>query len=412
MASIMSFKAVRPAKSKEALVASLPYDVYSEKEAREYVKDKPYSFLNIDLPQILFSEGCDLTDKNIFSAAGKYYKDLKEKGVFVQDEDSCLYLYEQTMDGRTQLGLVCCASMYDYENGVIKRHENTREDKERERVSHIYELSAHTGPVFLAYKDREELNKLFETITQRECIFDFVSDNNVRQRGWKIDSPNEIEFIVKEFESVPTLYISDGHHRCAAAGKVSKMLRTPENEFELYNDHNFALSVLFPASELMIMDYNRVLADLNGYTEEGFLNEVRKTFEVSKIYASDDKPSCKGDIYMFIGDDEYLLRIKDEFVSKDPVKSLDVSVLQDNLLGPILGIDDPRTNKRIDFVGGIRGVKELRNRLKTGSCVAFAMYPTQMSELFAVADAGLLMPPKSTWFEPKLLSGLFIHEFN
>ena len=307
----------------------------------------------------------------------------------------------------------CAASVRDYETGVIKKHENTRADKEADRIHHVDTVNAQTGPIFLAYRNKEELNSFVEKI-KAEAIpeFDFVSDDGIRHRGFKISDESEIKYISDSFSEIDNLYIADGHHRCASAARVSinrrDMAKTRDDDAE----YNFFLSVVFPDSELMIMDYNRVVKDLNGLSVGGFLDKVSENFDVKEIPVSDEKPANKGDIYMLLEGKEYCIRLKECFESNDPIKSLDVSKLQDFLLSPILGIDDPKTDKRIDFVGGIRGVAELRKRLATDSAVAFSMHPTLMSELFAVADAGLLMPPKSTWFEPKLRSGLFIHELS
>ncbi|MBO4616341.1 MAG: DUF1015 domain-containing protein [Lachnospiraceae bacterium] len=411
MALIKPFQAVRPAQGLESLIAALPYDVYNRSEAKEVVSKNAKTFLKIDRAETTLPDDVDTYDPRVYAKARQLYEEMLGKGEFVKDNKPCYYLYEETMNGRAQTGLVCAASVRDYENGVIKKHENTRADKEVDRINHVDTVDAQTGPIFLAYRNDEKLNAFLENIkTLEKPYFDFVSDDGIRHRGFKIDSDDEIKFITDSFAKIPNLYIADGHHRCASAAKVSIKRREEATTVDENAEYNFFLSVVFPDSELMIMDYNRVVKDLNGLSEEEFIARVSEKFDVRSIAVSDNKPAHKGDIYMLLKGKEYCISLKDEYVSDDPIKALDVSKLQDYLLNPILGIENPKTDKRIDFVGGIRGVKELWRRLETDSTVAFAMYPTLMSELFAVADAGLLMPPKSTWFEPKLRSGLFIHE--
>ena len=413
MALIRPFQAVRPAQGLEQEIAALPYDVYNRSEAKVVVSSNPRTFLKIDRAETTLPDDVDTYDERVYKQARHLYEEMVNNGEFVKEDKPCYYLYEETMNGRAQTGLVCAASVRDYETGVIKKHENTRADKEVDRINHVNTVDAQTGPIFLAYRNREELNSFFEKVkAESKPIFDFVSDDGIRHRGFKISDEAEISFISDAFSKIDNLYIADGHHRCASAAKVSIKRRDTASTVDENAEYNFFLSVVFPDSELMIMDYNRVVKDLNGLSEEEFLSKISERFIVKEIPVSDDKPANKGDIYMLIGDREYCIRLKEEFNSTDPIKSLDVSKLQDYLLKPILGIDDPKTDKRIDFVGGIRGVAELRRRLKTDSAVAFSMHPTLMSELFAVADAGLLMPPKSTWFEPKLRSGLFIHELS
>lgn len=409
MATIKPFQAVRPLKGLESQIASLPYDVFNRKEAKEYVLSHDKSFLKIDRAESQFSDDVDTYDDRVYNKARSLYEDMLSSGEFVKDSKPCLYLYEQTMGSRSQTGLVCLASVFDYENNIILKHENTRADKELDRIKHVDTVNAQTGPIFLAYRNVSSLNDLFIKIKSVSPYTEF-ENNGVIQRCWEIKEDNDIDFIIRAFEHIPNLYIADGHHRCASACKVSKIRR--ENNPQLSKDAecNYFLSVVFPDSELMIMDYNRVVKDLNGLSFDEFISRVSEYFEVSKISLTNNKPSKKGDIYMIFNDCEFCINLKDKYISSDPIESLDVSVLQNYLLNPILGIDDPKTNPRIDFVGGIRGVEELRKRISTDCVVAFSMFPTSMNELFNVADAGLLMPPKSTWFEPKLLSGLFIHE--
>lgn len=410
MSVVRPFMAVRPKNGLEDKIAALPYDVYNRKEAKEAVKDNPLSFLNIDRAETNLSDDVDTYDPVVYKKARELYENMLNEGNFVKDSKPCFYLYEQTMDGRTQTGLVCCASVDEYVNGTIKKHENTRADKELDRINHVDTVNAQTGPIFLACKSNSVVNALFATVKSGAPYCDFVSDDGIKHKAWLIEEEPLISAFEEAFLKIDNLYIADGHHRCASAAKVSLMRREKAASFDKDAEYNSFLSVIFPENELMIMDYNRVVKDLNGLSVDDFLSKIKASFDVEEITLSDEKPTKKGDIYMFLADKEYKVSLKKEFLSNDPIKKLDVSVLQDYLLEPVLGISDPKTDKRIDFVGGIRGVKELRRRINEDCEVAFAMYPTQMSELFDVADAGLLMPPKSTWFEPKLRSGLFIHE--
>ena len=410
MSVVRPFMAVRPKNGLEDKIAALPYDVYNRKEAKKAVKDNPLSFLNIDRAETNLSDDVDTYDPVVYKKARELYENMLNEGNFVKDSKPCFYLYEQTMDGRTQTGLVCCASVDEYVNGTIKKHENTRADKELDRINHVDTVNAQTGPIFLACKSNSVVNALFATVKSGAPYCDFVSDDGIRHKAWLIEEDPLISAFEEAFLKIDNLYIADGHHRCASAAKVSLMRREKAASFDKDAEYNSFLSVIFPENELMIMDYNRVVKDLNGLSVDDFLSKIKASFDVEEITLSDEKPTKKGDVYMFLADKEYKVSLKKEFLSNDPIKKLDVSVLQDYLLEPVLGISNPKTDKRIDFVGGIRGVKELRRRINEDCVVAFAMYPTQMSELFDVADAGLLMPPKSTWFEPKLRSGLFIHE--
>ena len=406
MSTVRPFKAVRPAEGLESSIAALPYDVFKRYEAREYVKDKPLSFLNIDRAETHFDDDVDTYDERVYQKAREIYDGMLEKGEFVKDKDAFFYLYEQTMDGRTQTGIVCTASVREYDENIILKHENTLREKEQDRINHIKALNAQTGPIFLAYRDKGLLKELFDKVKSNPPYASF-KDHDVLQRLWVISDADDIAFIQNVFKGVDNLYIADGHHRCASACRVCHELTDNKG-----TEKDFFLSVIFPDSELMIMDYNRVVKDLNGYTAETFLKAVSDRFNISERDNNDEKPSRKGDIYMFLEGKSYVLNLKDEYLKDDPIGILDVSVLQDNLLDPVLNIKNPKEDPRIDFVGGIRGIKGLKERLDKDCTVAFAMYPTAMRELFAVADAHMLMPPKSTWFEPKLLSGLFIHELN
>lgn len=412
MATIRPFMAVRPKAGLEKEIAALPYDVYNRKEACEVVSKNPLSFLKIDRAETQFDDSVDTYADCVYQKAHDMLRDMIDKGEFVKDSKPCYYLYEQVMDGRMQTGLVCTASVLDYMNNVIKKHENTRADKEADRIRHVDACNAQTGPIFLAFKDDEKISEVFTRTKEKKCDYTFVSDDGVKHTTWVIDDDKDIELITKLFAAKESLYIADGHHRCASAAKVSMMRREAAETIDENAEYNFFLSIVFPDSQLMIMDYNRVVKDLNGLSEDEFMKKIENVFEVKEKAYDETKPSKKGEVFMLLKDKEYVLNIKREFTSNDPIEGLDVSILQNNILDPVLGIKDPKTDKRIDFVGGIRGIKELKKRVDSDCVVAFSMYPTSIQELFNVADAKLLMPPKSTWFEPKLMSGLFIHELS
>ena len=310
---------------------------------------------------------------------------------------------------RSQTGIVACASIDDYLEGRIKKHENTRREKEEDRVRHVDVCSTQTGPIFLAYRNRPELKALTEGEKKKEPLFSFVSEDGIGHRGWMISDEDAIRRIREAFARMEAVYIADGHHRAASAVRTGLKRRKAHPDYTGEEEFNYFLSVLFPDDELMIMDYNRVVRDLNGLSAEEFLRRAKEVFSVEKLEER-TYPGKKGEVAMFLGEQWYLLTLRPEYEREDPVEGLDVSVLQRELLEPVLGIGDPRTDERIDFVGGIRGLEELERRVHTDMELAFAMYPTSIRELFSVADAGLLMPPKSTWFEPKLRSGLFLHE--
>lgn len=410
MAIVKPFVAIRPEAESASRVAALPYDVYNRAEAKAVTQKEELSFLRIDRAETQLPDSVDTYDEQVYRKAEELYREMKEKGIFIQDEKSCYYVYRLTMDGREQTGIVACAGVDDYLNNVIKKHENTREEKEQDRIRHVDTLSAQTGPIFLAYRSHEVINRVVAAAVQEAPLYDFTAEDGVRHTVWRLDEDGQIEEIQKAFAGIQAVYIADGHHRAASAVKVSLRRREAAGEYNGDEEFNCFLSVLFPDDQLMIMDYNRCVRDLNGLTKEEFLEAVQKNFMVKKLDGA-EHPSKKGEVTMYLEGQWYLLTASQELQKiTDAVDSLDVSLLQDYLLKPVLGIEDPRTDARIDFVGGIRGLKELERRVQGDMEVAFAMYPTSIGELFAVADAGLLMPPKSTWFEPKLRSGLFIHE--
>lgn len=408
MAKIKAFSSIRPKEGLEARIAALPYDVYNRAEAKAEAQKEPLSFLNIDRAETGLDDSVSAYDPQVYQRAHDLLWDMVARGEFIQEEKSCLYLYEQRMDGRSQTGLVACASVDDYLNSVIKKHENTRADKEQDRISHVDICNAQTGPIFLAYRNRAEIQEIFKEVKKQTPLFSFVSEEGVGHRGWKIEEDEKIEEIVRIFGEIDSIYIADGHHRAASAVAVGKKRREEHPDYTGDEEFNYFLSVLFPGEELSIMDYNRVVQDLNGLTQEAFLEALKEKFEIEKQEKA-YRPERKGKIGMYLGNQWYILTVRPEFENDDPVEGLDVSILQREVLAPLLAIADPKRDKRIDFIGGIRGLSELERRVHTDCQVAFAMYPTSIDELYRVADQGLLMPPKSTWFEPKLRSGLFIH---
>ena len=412
MALYRAFKAFRPEKSKQALIPALPYDVMNSDEAREMVKGNPYSFLHIDKAEIDLPKGTDIYSDEVYKKAKKNLDNLEKTGALIQDKKPCFYIYRQIMNGRSQTGIVGCASIDDYMNNVIKKHEHTLAIKEQDRIRHVDTCNANTGPIFLTYRKNDVIsNAVNDWVNSHEAVYDFVADG-VTQTVWAIDDDDIINTVSNEFAKIDALYIADGHHRCASAVKVGQKRREEKPDYTGDEEFNFFLSVAFPDDELEIMDYNRVVKDLNGISREEFLDAVSNSFEAEKV-DTQYKPTKRHTFGMLIENDWYKLTAKDSIIDEsDPVKRLDVSILQDNLLSPILDIDDPKTNDRIDFIGGIRGLDELERRCKDDMKLAFAMYPTSIDDLMSIADANLIMPPKSTWFEPKLLSGIFIHHLS
>ena len=412
MAVVKPFICIRPAKEHVAEVAALPYDVYNRKEACAAVKGNPLSFLNIDRAETQFSDDVDTYADCVYEKARELLDSQIADGIYVTDAGDHYYLYELTMDGRSQTGIVACCSIDDYVNGVIKKHENTREEKELDRIRHVDTVNAQTGPIFLAYRQNIALKEIVAEEKTKPALYDFVSDDGIRHRVWRIDGADRTDAIEAAFAAIPSTYIADGHHRAASAVKVGLKRRTKHPGYTGEEPFNYFLSVLFPDEELMILPYNRVVRDLNGMSTEQFFEKLKEKFELEEIGKEPYAPVQKGTFGMYLDGTWYVLKILPQYRSADPVKGLDVSILQDHLLAPVLGIGDPRTDKRIDFIGGIRGLKELERRVGEDMEVAFSMYPTSIEELLSVADAGLLMPPKSTWFEPKLRSGLFIHRLS
>lgn len=410
MATIRPFHCVRPRGDVAHRVAALPYDVYNRQEAEKEVKREPLSFLKIDRAETGFPDSVDTYAPEVYQRAAELLQKDMADGIYIRDEDSAYYVYELTMDGRAQTGLAACAAVDDYVNNVIKKHENTREDKELDRITHVDTCSAQTGPIFLAYRSHETINEVVARNQEKKPLYDFTAVDGITHRVWKINDAADVEKISRAFGEIRQIYIADGHHRAASAVKVGLKRRGEHPDYDGSEEFNYFLSVLFPHDQLMIMDYNRTVRDLNGYTKEEFLDKVPQSFSLEESETA-VKPETKGTFGMYLEGKWYRLTAKEIlFEGKDAVGRLDVSVLQDYLLAPVLGIGDPRTDDRIDFIGGIRGLEELERRADTDMQISFSLYPTSIDELFDVADQGLLMPPKSTWFEPKLRSGLFIHE--
>ncbi len=413
MATVRSFKAVRPNKSYAAEVAALPYDVMNEEEARLITENNPYSFLNIDRSEVNLPVGTDPHSLPVYEKAAETLNKFISDGIFIKEEKPCLYIYRLTMNGRSQTGVVACTSIDEYLNGTIKKHEFTRKDKEQDRTNHVDFCNANTGPIFLTYKDKEDVQSIIEQWTDKNTpIYDFVSSDEIKHTVWVIDNEETIEKVSSAFKNIKSLYIADGHHRAASAVAVGLKRREENKGFTGDEEFNFFLSVIFPENQLKIMDYNRVVSDLNNLTEEEFLEKLTKNFYIMPYKGNGSfSPEMPHQFGMFFNNRWYVITADPETIPEDTVGSLDVSILQNNLLSPILGIGDPRTDERIDFVGGIRGLYELEKKVMSGKArLAFSMYPTSMEELMSVADSGNVMPPKSTWFEPKLRSGLFIHE--
>ncbi len=415
MAIFKSFKAIRPTAEYAHKVAALPYDVMNSAEARQAVKDKPYSFLHVDKAEVDLDESINIYDEKVYLKARENLDALVSEGICKEDEKPCFYIYRQIMNGRSQTGIVGCASIDDYINNVIKKHEFTRADKEADRIRHVDYCDANTGPIFLTYRKNDSVSTIVNAFKDNNTpVYDFVTEDGVANTIWVIDDEKITESLCAEFAKIDYLYIADGHHRCASAVKVGQKRREANPDYTGKEEFNFFLAVAFPEDELEIMDYNRVMKDLNGYTEEEFIGRLSEKFTV-EAYEGDGqyRPTEKHTFGMYLGKKWYkVTAIVGTFDESDPVDGLDVSILQNNCISPIFGIEDPRTDKRIDFVGGIRGLTELERRCETDMTVAFSMYPTSLSDLMAIADAGKVMPPKSTWFEPKLLSGLFIHKLS
>ncbi len=410
MTLIKPFAGLRPDADRAADVAAPPYDVLNSAEARARAEGKPWSFLHISKPEIDLPEGTDPFSDEVYAKARENFDRMCEQGILKQDSEESYYLYELTMGEHTQTGLVAAASVPDYDSNRIRKHEFTRPDKEDDRVRQVDVLNAQTGPVFLTYRHHPEIDAIVDRVVQGEADVDITADDGVRHRLWRVADLADNENITKVFDAMECLYIADGHHRSAAASRVAAKRKSENPGHTGEESYNYFLTVIFPDNQMQILDYNRVIRDLRGLETDQFINAVKHDFDVTPEDAP-VKPAQANEFGMYLDGQWYRLNIKQERIPKDdPVGRLDVSLLADNLISPLLGIDDPRRDKRIDFVGGIRGLSELEKRVNSGEmAVAFSLFPTAMGDLMAVADANEVMPPKSTWFEPKLADGLVSH---
>lgn len=406
------FCAVRPKKEFAAQVAALPYDVMNSQEAREKVKDNPLSFIHVDKAEVDLPEDTYLYSEEVYAKAASNLKKLSDDGICVKDSTPCFYIYRQTMGDVTQTGIAGCAGVDDYINNVIRKHELTRADKEADRIHHVDTCNANTGPIFLAYRRNDVIDGIIDKYTAKKPEYDFTSEGDVKNTVWVISDKKDTDTLEKAFADVPNLYIADGHHRAASAVKVALRRREAAGTYTGNEEFNYFLAVCFRADELRILDYNRLLKDTNGLSDSELFDALKESFTIEE-HEGAYRPEERHTFGFYYKDKWYKLTLKDGLCNEDDaVESLDVSVLQKNVISKIFGIEDPRTDERIDFVGGIRGLGELEKRCHEDMVIAFSMYPTSLDELMKIADAGKTMPPKSTWFEPKLLSGLFIHELS
>ena len=413
MAIIKPFKAVRPANEYVKMVAELPYDVMNREEAKKIAKGNKYSYLQIDRAEIELDDKINEHDEQVYVKAKENLDKFKKENIFVKDKEDAIYIYREIVNDRAQIGIVACVAVDDNLNGVVKKHEYTKPDKELDRTNHIKYCNANTGTVLLTYKNNEEIDKIMDYYVYfMNPIYDFKTDDNVTHTVWKVEKERDINDLINEFKKVGNLYIADGHHRCAAAENIALEERRKNPNYTGEEEFNYYIAMISPDTNLKVMDYNRVVKDLNNLTEEEFLNKIKEKFilrEVKENY----KPDKKGHMGMFLNDKWYEIEFGKEYLDKkDVVETLDISILQQYILDEILGIKNPRTDKRIDFIGGIRGAKEIERRVKEDMKVGFLMYPTHINELISVADANEIMPAKSTWFEPKVRCGLFLHELN
>lgn len=410
MVKLRSFKAYRPRKDLAHKVAALPYDVMSTEEARAMVKDNMYSFLHVDKAEIDLEKDVNIYDKRVYEKARDNLNGFIKNAILIQDSKPAIYVYRLIMEGRVQTGIVACASIDDYANNIIKKHEKTREDKEIDRIKHVNICNAHTGPIFLTYRENEDIDSIVAVATKEEPVYDFIAEDGIEHIVWVINNKEMINKLISSFDNIPNVYIADGHHRAFSAVNVGLMRREQAKGRIGEENYDYFLSVLFPSSHLKIMDYNRLVKDTNNLTVKELLKKISEKFTVES-YEGSFKPYERHTFGMYVEGKWYKLKVKDgTFNSENHLESLDVSILQDNLLSPILGITNPRKDDRIEFIGGIRGVRELANKADEYNGVSFAMYPTTINELMDISDLNETMPPKSTWFEPKPRSGLFIHE--
>ncbi|MDD5712323.1 MAG: DUF1015 family protein [Smithellaceae bacterium] len=410
MSKIVPFRALRPKKEFAPAVASFPYDVMNLEEAKRMAADNRLSFLHVERSEVDVPPEAGYESDLVYETARDNLRRFAKEGILFQDRRPCFYVYRQIMEGREQYGIVACISAAEYERGLIKKHELTRADKERDRIRHVDTVGAQTGPVFIAYHARPDINSLVAATCQQKPEYDFVAADGIAHTVWVIAEEEVINQLIESFGKVEALYIADGHHRAAAGAAVAKKRREANGRQTGDEEYNYILAVLFPHDQLHIMDYNRAVKDLHGLSRAEFLGKVRVPFRCEKGFAQ-RSPSRLHEFGMYLEGLWYRLEATAPiYEGRDAVESLDVSILQRHVLGPLLGIGDPRTDKRIEFIGGIRGMAELEKLVdQEGFAIAFSLYPTDLEQLMAVADQGLIMPPKSTWFEPKLRSGLFVH---
>lgn len=406
MAIIKPFRALRPVPEKAKQTACVPYDVVYDEEAREYIRKNPLNFLRVTRPEAEFPEDANPRDEEIFAKAKENLEKFIDEEIFAYEAEPCLYIYRLATETHSQTGIVACCSLDEYELGLIKKHEKTRPDKVEDRTNHMLAVRAQTGLIFLAFRNTRRIRKLISEITNSEPVYDFPCPQGVRQTVWRVLLTDDL---TEAFAEVPALYVADGHHRIESANLARKKLVEQNAEHSGAEDYNFVVAGVFPAEDLRILAYNRVVKDLKGLTEEEFLRQISENFIVTET--GEKEPSQRGNFCMYLGGKWFHLRFAVNYIREpDVIERLDVSILQNYILRPILGIDDPRTNERIAFVGGARGVQELEKMVDEESAkVAFSMFPTTMDDLFAVSDMGEIMPPKSTWFEPKLKDGLLVH---
>ena len=410
MAIIKSFKALRPVQNLASKIAALPYDVMNSEEAREMVKDNEYSFLHVDRAEVNLSKEINIYDKVVYEKARDVLDEMIDNGLYIEENKPCMYIYKQTMNGKSQTGLVICASIDDYINNKIKKHEHTRKDKELDRINHVDYCDANTGPIFLTYRNQAEISMIMNKWMQNNPLYDFISEDGNGHTVWIIDGDNDIEKLTTLFEGIDSLYIADGHHRAKSAVEVGLKRRRENPNYTGEEEFNYFLAIVYPDNQLEVLDYNRTVKDLNGLSDEEFLSVIQKDFKI-KVSQSPVKPTKKHTFGMYMNNTWYELEAKEgTFNEEDPMDRLDVSILQNNLLSPILGIYDPTKSDRIEFIGGIRGIKELEKRADNDMKVSFSMFATTTDDIMSIADSGMIMPPKSTWFEPKPRSGLFIHK--
>lgn len=411
MAVLKAFKGIRPVKEKVKEIASRPYDVLNSEEAREAVKGNPISFLHVVKPEIDLPKNTDHFSPKVYEKGRENFCNMVKNGLFFRDEEEYLYIYAQTMNGKKQIGIVGCAGVEDYMKGVIKKHELTRADKEEDRKNHVRVSNMNAEPVFFAYPDMLDLDVIIYDAIKRTPEYDFNSDDDVRHQFWVVKDKETIKEIIKLFSKIPFTYVADGHHRTAAAALVGNELKEKNPDHTGKEEYNYFLAVHFPASQLTIFDYNRLVKDLNGLAEEVFIKKLTINFVVEEKGTDEFKPKTLHEFGMYLNGKWYSLKAKEGiYDEKDPIEVLDVTILYKNILKPILNIADLRTDNRIDCVGGIRGLGELKKRVDSGEMkLAFALYPVSMKQLMDIADTNNIMPPKTTWFEPKLRSGLIVH---